>query len=85
MDKWKPIRVRLRRGKDDDIAEALKKAAYTEDRSDIVRKALRQHLLRNKTSRPPIEEEVISDVDLKQKEKSDDEVDVAIDDLFNQF
>lgn len=38
---YKPIRVRLRPGKDDDIGRALEDAAKKEDKADIVRAALR--------------------------------------------
>ncbi|WP_332629180.1 hypothetical protein [Halalkalibacter flavus] len=82
---WKPIRVRLRSGKDDDIAKALQEAEKTEDRSDIVRKALREHLCGMRPQPRHVELEPIDDFVLEQKEKADEEIHAGLDNLLGEF
>jgi hypothetical protein len=79
----RPIRFRLRSGKDDDIEEALLQAEKGIDRSDVIRCALRHYLLGEKidiVKQPstPIE-------NLQENQKTDDDVEATVDDLFDDF
>jgi hypothetical protein len=87
------IPFRLRAGKDDDIKQALE-AAITEeeDRSEIIRKALRAYLLGPKPEtviRPMIQRTFepidIEPITLKKIEKSDEEIEGDIDNLLGDF
>jgi hypothetical protein len=85
---WKPLRVRLRPGKDDDIGKALQNLSGSEDKSDVVRAALRYYLLgreNERTNLRALSKENLDEVELTKTKIDGTELEGAIDDLFNGF
>ena len=95
----KHITFRFRDGKDDDIATALKNEEETNglDRSNIIRLALRCYLLEDDQSSTgelggisrnrnrSLDSSGVDDLEMDQAEKSDEEVDAALDNLLDEF
>lgn len=80
------IPFRLRPGRDDDIAEALDQATVREDRSHVIRAALRAYLLEPQpVSRPQVRPEALDDITLEGKEKDDTQLGNDLDALLGDF
>lgn len=84
------IPFRLRPGKDDDIRDALEQAAVREDRSDVIRAALRAYLLEQRQQQavrpgpgPQLRPENLDDIELEVKEKDDDQLAADLDKLLD--
>lgn len=76
------IRVRLRKNKDDDLRAAFEN--LNDDRSDVIRAALRSYLF-NRTDRLVTEIASKYAPKLEKKEKSDETVTEGLDDLLGNF
>ncbi len=74
------IRVRLRKQKDDDLRTAFEE--LTDDRSDLIRAALRAYLF-EQPERPKLETKPVPK--LEKKEKPDEAVIGGLDDLLGNF
>jgi hypothetical protein len=74
------IRVRLRKIKDDDLRSAFDE--LSEDRSDVIRAALRAYLF-NRPVRPPVNAKPVPK--LEKKEKPDAAVTGGLDNLLGNF
>jgi metal-responsive CopG/Arc/MetJ family transcriptional regulator len=85
MAKRRIITFELRPTKDDDLVEALDKEIKErgEDRSDIIRSALRSYLLTDWIQKKPLALDTI--ISLETKEKDDDQVAADLDSLLNNF
>lgn len=81
-----PVSFRLRPGKDDDIAEALEKAAKIQDKADIIRAALRSYLLKGPERQPrKLDPTALEGVEIKKKEKDAEDLNGALDNLLDDF
>lgn len=84
----RPLNFRLRPDKDEDIARALEKATEKEDRSDIIRAALRSYLLENSIQRRPgkrLNKADLAGTELKKREKTEKEIENSLDNLLDDY
>jgi Arc/MetJ-type ribon-helix-helix transcriptional regulator len=85
MAKRRIVTFELRPTKDDDLVEALDKEIKErgEDRSDIIRLALRNYLLSNRVKKRSVT--LDTNISLETKEKDDDQVAADLDSLLSDF
>lgn len=84
------IQCRLRTGKDDDLRQAIEKLPASQDKSDLVRDALRLYFFGKKTEPVPeyaaaAESKKEEPVHLQKKNPLHDVVGSKLDDLLNNF
>jgi metal-responsive CopG/Arc/MetJ family transcriptional regulator len=78
------IPFRLRDGRDDDIRRAFECRPASEDRSDLIRAALRNYLF-TKHSSTVLENMEAGSIELVALERTEEEVNMNIDKLFQSF